>query len=160
MKKFIKKFLSECIKIFFKKNIIGIYNLSQEPISFNFIDFCFFLEFKRKIKNKKKVHIFILDPNLNVLKFNNFQSINKKKVIKSSKSILTNRDHFFNKMISSLYFFDKFSFSITSNKFLQLLGDNHNNIFCFKTDKKSDYEKSLDYIYNYPNYINKNSINP
>ena len=161
MKNFLRTLVSIWIniyfKIFFKKNIIGVYNLSKVPISFNFIDFCFFLEFKRKIKNKKKVLLFILDKNLKILELNNFNSINKQSVTNPEKYFISNRDRFFNMMTSSLFYFDKFSFSITSSNFLQFLKDD-NNIFCYNNIGNSDYEKTLDYIYDYPNYINKNPI--
>ena len=88
------------------KDIIGVYNLHIENVTFNLFEFIVYLNAERKQKNKRKLIIFIIDHE-NKLDINNFRE---------AKDYLSYRFRYFNLCLVSLKNFRHINIIINNKK--------------------------------------------
>ena len=116
---------------FFKKNnfVYGVYDLSRNPISFNFFEFLIFLEMQRQYKKKKYINIKILDP-LGYLDENK---------INSQGFTISNKHRFIDIFFSVLKLFENIRDLSISNEIDVLKGQDKKNHYSYTVERHQDY---------------------
>lgn len=119
------------LNLFIKKNdfVLGIYDLSKNPISFNFFEFLIFLEMQRQFKKKKYIHIKIVDP-LGYLDENKMNG---------QGFMISNEHRFIDMFFSIIKLFKNISHFSISKKIDSLKGKDKNNHYSYSIERHQNY---------------------